>query len=459
MFILPQEYQSFYLKELERYLHDLLFTLQIKGRASNFPKLIEAISYNSENLARRAIVAYLEKMDKDFFDSRIRKDRYYVKDHLPRTLVCMFGEITFTRTVYIDKDTGERFIYVDSKMGIRPRIRYTQDVRAYAYECYADENSMIKVGKELGNLIHAKFSLKRNDDYAFSRQTVYNFLKVKPVHFVPDAKRKVSRLFVLMDEKFIGCQDSDSKIMAKAAMVYEEAAGKGKKKVLKGKTFFTSADKDFGCDLLTYLDEIYELEEVKEVYLMADGGGWIKEAFDNLELPGVKQIRCLDRFHSYRALYELCKDITLFQISLYYIARNDKESFIKSIKGFVRSDKDKDNYKYLVNHFGECVNMYYALGPCAMEQCICHHLMSQFTSVPKAYSSRNIERYLHMRDNYRNGLNLKKIYLEAIEEEKAEREITVLNKAQLDFSIFDKGSDIPYYNTASLKGKMRFIPW
>ena len=160
MFILPQEYQNEYIKELERYLHDLLYTLQIKGKAINFAKLIEAVSYNSENLARQAIVAYLEKMDLDFKQSKIRKDRYYVKDYLPRTIVCMFGELTYNRTIYLDKDTGERFIYVDEKMGIWPRIRYTQDVRAYAYECYSDENSMIKVGKELDSLIHSKFSLR-----------------------------------------------------------------------------------------------------------------------------------------------------------------------------------------------------------------------------------------------------------------------------------------------------------
>ena len=458
MFILPQEYQSLYIKELESYLHDLLFTFQLKGEAINFAKLIEAISYNTENLARQTIVSYLEKMDRDFKESKIRKDRYYVKDRLPRTLVCMFGEFTYERTIYIDKDTGERFIYVDQKMGIRPKIRYCEDVRSYAYECYSDENSMIKVGKELGNLIHSKFCLKRNDDYALSRQTIYNFLKTKPVHYVKEEKKKISRLFILMDEKFIGCQDRENKIMARAAMVYEEVTRKGKKNILKGKTFFSSSDKDFGYNLLTYLDEIYELDSIKELYLMGDGGSWIREAFDNLELPGVRQIRCIDKFHAYRALYDLCKDFTYYQIAVYYISRNDKDSFKKAIAGFVRSDKDKDNYKYLINHFDEAVNMYYALGPCAMEQCICHHLMSQFTSVPKAYSSENIERYLYMRDNYRNGINMKKLYFEAMSRQKEDRPITVINASQLNFSIFDRGSDIPYYSTANLRGKMRFLP-
>lgn len=63
-----------------------------------------------------------------------------------------------------------------------------------------------------------------------------------------------------------------------------------------------------------------------------------------------------------------------------------------------------------------------------------------------------------MRDNYRNGVNLKKLYLEARQGERKNREVTVINKTQLDFSIFDKGSDLPYYRTANLKGKLRFLP-
>ena len=48
---------------------------------------------------------------------------------------------------------------------------------SYVAEAYADENSMIKIGNEVGNLIHAKFSLKDNRDYAIPRQTVYNLMK------------------------------------------------------------------------------------------------------------------------------------------------------------------------------------------------------------------------------------------------------------------------------------------
>lgn len=191
---------------------------------------------------------------------------------------------------------------------------------------------------------------------------------------------------------------------------------------------------------------------------MGDGGSWIKETFKELTLPNVETIICLDRFHSCKAIHDLIKDPVCYSIALYYLGRSDKRSFLESIKHFIRNKQDEDNYKYLYNNFDEAVNMTKALGPCAMEQVISHHVASQFTSVAKAYSSHNIERYLSSRDNYRNGLNLKKLYIKAKESQTTDREVTVINDYQLDFSIFDKGSDIPYYDTSNIRGKVRFLP-
>ena len=453
-----QEYKNKYLKDMEMYLHDLLYTFYQEGSPIDFVRLIEAVGYNVENLAREVIVEYINKLDENFKNSTLRKENYYVKDYRPRTIITMYGEITYFRTVYVHKDSEKRFIYVDRKLGIRPKIRYTDDVRAYVYEAYADENSMIKVGKEVGSLIHSKFSLKRNDEYSLSRQTIYGFLKkIKPVHYIPEEKIETERLFVLLDEKFIGCQDLHKKMMTRACMVYTDI-DYSKRNALINKTFFTSYDEDFRYDLLTFIDEVYDLDKVKEIYCMGDGGAWIKETYKEITVPDIKQTICLDKFHAYRALYDLCDDYTYYGIAKYYLSRKDYDSFDKAVKNFIRSNKDEENYKYLINNFEEIVNMYYSPGPCAMEQCIAHHVMSQFTSVPKAYSSKNIERYLSMRDNYRNKRNMKKLYLEALERQSDKRAITPINNFELDLSIFDRGSDIPYYDTGNIRGKSRFLP-
>lgn len=455
MFIVPQEYQDGYFKYLSTYLNDLLYPLEPKGKVSNFVNLIELISYDSENLARQRIVNYLEKLDMNFKNSDERKTKYYVKDYRSRTIITIYGEITYRRTIYTDKYTGSRYIYVDSKMGIAKYIRYTNDVRAYAYESYADENSMIKVGKELGNLIHCKFSLKRNDEYALSRQTIYNFLNIKPIHYIPKQKRQVNKLYILLDEKFIGCQDKDKKIMSKVCLIYEDII-KSKRNKLVNKTYFSSSNNEFKYDLLTYIDEIYDIDKIKEIYFMSDGGSWIKDTINELIFPNTKTIRCLDKFHANRSLSNIVEDYNTRSIAQYYIDHNDLDSFTKSIKHFVRKENEAD-YKYLVRNFNEIVNMYHCPAPCAMEQCISHHVMSQFTSVPKAYSSKNIEKYLSMRDNYRNGVNLKELILEALETN-TDAPVIAINKIQLDFSIFDKKSDIPYYDTSNLRGKSLFLP-
>ncbi len=455
MFIVPQEYQEGYFKYLSTHLNDLLCPLEPKGKVSNFVNLIELMGYNSEDLVRQSVINYLEKLDLNFKNSDVRKRKYYVKDYRPRTIITMYGEITYKRTIYIEKDTGSRYIYVDEKMGITKYIRYTNDVRAYAYESYADENSMIKVGKELGNLIHCKFSLNRNDEYALSRQTIYNFLNIKPIHYVPKQKRQVDKLYILLDEKFIGCQDKDKKIMSKVCLIYEDII-KSKRNKLVNKTYFSSSNNEFKYDLLTYIDEIYDIDKIKEIYFMSDGGSWIKDTFNELIFPNTKIIRCLDKFHANRSLSNIVDDYNARTIAQYYIERNDLDSFTKSIKHFVRKENEAD-YKYLVKNFKEIVNMYHSIAPCAMEQCISHHVMSQFTSVPKAYSSKNIERYLSMRDNYRNGVNLKELLLEAMETD-TDAPVIAINKTQLDFSIFDRKSDIPYYDTSNLKGKPLFLP-
>lgn len=458
MFILPQEYESEYITKLEVFLHDLLYPIQTKGVRTNFVNLIEAVCYNVENLARKTIVAYLEKLDKDFKESKLRKERYYVKYCRPRTLVTMFGEITYHRTIYIDKDNGDRYTYVDEKMGIDKYIRYTNDVRCYAYEAYSDENSMIKVGKELGNLIHCKFSLKKNDEYALSRQTIFNFLKMKPVHYSPEGKKEAERIFLLLDEKYIGCQDLGKKIMSKVCLIYEDIARSSRNKLLN-KTYISSSSNEFKTDLLTYLDEIYDLDKLKEIYFMSDGGTWIKEVFNEIKLPNVEIIKCLDEFHGNRSLSNIVEDYNARSICQYYIQRKDLESFKKSIKHFVKNESDKADYKYLINNFLELSNMYDAPGPCAMEQVISHHIASEFSSVPKAYSSKNIERYLSMRDNYRNGINMKELYLQAKENDNKKVQIIPVNKTQLNFSIFDRKSDIPYYDTTNLNGKPLFTPY
>lgn len=142
----------------------------------------------------------------------------------------MFGEITYTRTIYKDLINNKNYCYVDEKLGINKRIRYTNDVACYVVEAYSDENSMIKVGNEVGNLIHSKFSLKDNRQFSIPRQTIYNLLKRSKIIRINSLKEKkqLEDLYILMDEKHLPShriRDNDtvqkSSTMVKSSLIVE----------------------------------------------------------------------------------------------------------------------------------------------------------------------------------------------------------------------------------------------
>ena len=53
---------------------------------------------------------YFESVDKVFKNSKKRKENYYInKSNVKRTIITIFGTITFYRTLYINKITGEYY--------------------------------------------------------------------------------------------------------------------------------------------------------------------------------------------------------------------------------------------------------------------------------------------------------------------------------------------------------------
>ena len=86
-----------------------------------------------------------------------------------------------------------------------------------------------------------------------------------------------------------------------------------------------------------------------------------------------------------------------------------------------------------------------------MEQVISHHIASEFSGVPKAYSPLNINTYLSQRDNYRSDYNMKAIF--SIANDLDDGDIKIINKDKLDLSIFNPTYPIPYYSTELRNGK------
>ena len=69
------------------------------------------------DLSTDLIKEFIEAVNLEFKNSEKRKERFYInKSNVKRTIVTIFGEITFHRTLY--QDTNEYYNYIDDVLGL-----------------------------------------------------------------------------------------------------------------------------------------------------------------------------------------------------------------------------------------------------------------------------------------------------------------------------------------------------
>ena len=451
-----------YYEILNSKLFDYMLPTNKVGSTYDFLAFMEIISREGEELIRKVLVKLLEKADLDFRKKPDRTSRYYVKQTRSRTITTMYGDITYLRTEYVDRYDNKPYIYVDSKLGLNPKDRYAPDVKARIYAMYSDSKSMTDVGKNIGDIIEAKYHNGNPKDYAIPRQTVQRFLKeVKEVRILSEDKKDIETLNISLDEKWIHGQHNKDEngvnkdLMTKAALIFENHLKADESKTNRpsyvGCTYYSSYQKDFKEELIELIDSKYNLESIKTINVMADGANWISEVVNNLKFPNTKLNKGLCPFHTGQALDRITRNKDIYKKAYEYLIHKDIKNFNKLIDSLIQNEPDKKDKinkaaDYLKTHIDEIITMKTVIKvPCAMEQAISHHLASQFTCVPKAYSPNNINYYTSNRDAYRNGYNMKLIYAKARDLVTDDTNVVKINKQELDLSFFDKQSPLPYY--------------
>ena len=436
----------------------LLFPTNEKYSPMNFVKYMEDTCKYYENEARQSIKEFLEEMDLKFRNSPNRKERYYVAYTGKRTIITMYDEITYTRTLYKDRLDGSYYCYVDEKLGIDKYIRYTNDVACYVAEAYSDENSMIKVGIEVGNLIHAKFSLKDNRDYAVPRQTIYNLMKrSKEIRIKPLTNKKIiDDIYILTDEKHLPGHTDKPSQMIKSALIVEGLNKDDKKrhKYINPQYLSLYKSENFANDILEYLNDRYDLEKLKHIHVLGDGANWIKATATELKCPNIELTQYLCKFHFCQGLWRIFKDKPLYSLAINYLYHDDKKDLYELFKAVEKTDSTTKNINYIKNNYDLIQNTIHLKNMnCAMEQAISHHIHSEFDNVPKVYGESNLNRYCSYRDNYRNKENMKQLFIESLKDLSADSDKTIINKTMLNLEHFDNQVTLPYYSIQLNDGK------
>jgi len=461
-------------------VNSFLAPMNLSCSVMNYASLVEWLSSNLKETNRLVMKRLFESMDFNFRNSQGRTTRYYVKHTRERTIITMFGEVTYKRTEYIDRQTGEPFVYVDREIGLFSRQRYDSTVSARAYELYSNQNSMIKVGEILGNEIQG-FSLNNRQRYTISRQQIFNMINrfTKVITQCARVKETPKTLYISADEKYISLQQVrnlwyQSEIkkgrdrkevleelktkhfdeMIKLAVVFtgrEELLNKNGEPLkrrrfkLTGKWIMAFPDKSgkFWENAHDTLNELFDLDQVEHIYILGDGASWISNGKYELETGTTECDFALDRYHLKQAIHRMTKDKAQREKLYDYAIHGMKNSFKDLIKSLISESPDreesiKERSDYILKNMkGATIMEEQVKFGCAMEQAIQHVLASVFTSVPKAYATSHLHTYVNARINQQNGFDMQKLFLSAIDQSKAYGTDVDLSE-KVDLTYFDK---------------------
>lgn len=450
MNIVPQNYNNLlkniilntFSSNLESILHNIFDS---SNNVFNYVNLLSNLDNSLCNIAKQSLITCFESIDKSFKYSLGRKRKYEIKSYHPRTILTVFGEITFYRTFYKSKLTGKNFCYVDRLLGLHKYDYFDPYLKSIVIE-YSSFISYPKVAKYLNDLIGNRVSINDKQKY-FSRQTIRNIILNSNLSIVNYDPKPVTpeTLYIIADEKWIPTQNNDNnKIMEKSVVIFEGI----KNHKLLNKRIFASYDNSFINDSLDYLFYTYDIDKIKNIFVMGDGAKWIYKLKHEYKIAShINVTFCLDKFHFKQAIHHICLNKDLEDILSFYVLNDMKNDFIDCCSSLIdsfphRTETINLKMNYILNNWKNINNLYSHNLSCPMESQVSHNIADLFTSRPKAYSVNMINKLIEIRLHYKNNDNLKELYLNNFNSSTT----LTLDNHSLNFNIFDNFQSYNFLN-------------
>lgn len=454
MNIIPQNYvdliKNVIISSLNNNVTQIINGLINGNTIDNYINVIKNVSNITNDIGKEIIIKTLDHIEHDFFISIYRKKYYDSKGKRKRTIMTAFGEITFYRRVYKHKlktkgDIDYHYIHLDRYLGLPKRDYFDPYICSLVIDFASDNNSQIKVGKMIGEIISPKVNLESNRNlFNISRQQINNILiKASKIELddTPHELDTPENIYVMADEKWVHNQREDNNsTMVKSAIIFEgvKTVSKFNAKTKRNKTInkhvISSCSNDIWLKTLNYIDYVYEEDKLKNIFILGDGASWIKQGKQQLSFnKNIKVTYCSDKFHIKQAINNIIKDNLTKELLFDYLIHNKRKWFKDVIDSILTQYPDRSaiiNQKanYILGNWTNILNSYFKckIG-CSMESNICHIYASIFSNRPKAYRNASLEYLVTIRTMKVNNMDLRNLYLNALKTK--------------EFNSFD---DIPY---------------
>ncbi len=412
-----------------------------ENKVFNYINLLDTLDNSLCLVAINSLISIFNSIDNGFKNSPERRHRYHIKARNTRTIMTIFGEITYHKTIYENKFTHEYFCFIDDYLGLAKYDYFDPYIKACIID-YSSQYPYSQVAKMMNDLINKRIKID-NAHPIISRQTIRNIILSSKLSTPKIEQLETPEtLYIMADEKFIATQNNDQKdIMIKSIVTFDGRIEKNGKSILKNKRIFADVDSNCANESLDYLYYVYDVDEIKNIYVLGDGAKWIKNLTNYYKFnKNTNLLFCLDKFHFKQAIHHIAQNNDLLEKYICSYVLNDmKDTFIEcceelSLSNPYRSNTINEKKEYILNNWNNIKNLYKNNLKCPMESQISHNIAALFSSRPKAYSIKTLKILLKIRLLFKNNHNIKKLYLNNINK----KDTLEYKREHLNFSIFNK---------------------
>lgn len=442
----------------EEMINSILNNLGTPGSKNHYLNFISEVEEKNKKIIKSTIIEFFEELDYQFKTSDSRKKMYNInKSNVSRTIITIVGEITFKRTCFISKLDGSYYFYIDSLFELPKYDHYDPIVKGIAID-KATHSNQAAAGRDIGELI-SNLKIISSDNRILShipRQTIRNWIiewKNPKIKYEP--VKTPETLYVMGDEKFLGCQDLDNDIMAKCFVAFEDIKkiSKNRNKLIN-RTIYSTYSKQPWIEFIDVLIQKYDFSKIKNIYLISDAGNWLKTGISELKLdPNNIVTFLLCEYHYKQSINRITTNQDKRKELIKIFAKESKKNFKKEVQRIIEDnpnneEKIRKNLDYILNNYKAIKDMLESPIGSSMESHISHYIANLFASRPKGFSSKNIKQYLELNDYNNNGFNVLNLYLQTYNDD----EVKTINESDINYSVFEHKQGMPILNNGEISG-------
>lgn len=344
-------------------------------------------------------------------------------DH--KTLLISIGSIRFQKTLYRNKITKTTRYLLDDMLGFDPHERISEDAEAQLLdEC--NQTSYRKGGEAVSILDKV------------SKQTVKE--KIHALEFPVEKvrrgrKRKVEYLYIEADEDHISLQFQNKKgdlevnengrklngMINKLVYVHEgiirETPNSNRHKLVNPHYFAGAyegkANSELWDEVYEYIENNYDIDSIRRIYISADGGSWIKSG--RRRISGL--VYALDGYHLEQCIFKMTSHMLdsageAREMIRYSIREGKKEDFISAVDMLLYyADGEKEekrilkNRDYLLDNWSAAkvrLSENTAAGS-STEGHVYHVLSSRMSTLAMGWSRKGADKMARLRAYHCNG--------------------------------------------------------